>query len=149
MGHNASAARTALKLVELESLAGSPEEIATMLENEDHIEIIKGLSFIVWIVALNMSRQDSPCPVFKAIRESTDTAAKQGHNVETNYKVLGLLDAISGHGGSFYLQAYSLKEPYSVIIGLTTLFQSLVKSALGQEIVEVTDYLYQIIDESY
>lgn len=151
MGENASAAKSALKLVELNSQQVSSDdsaEMVEMFETLDHAEIIKGLCFAVSVVSSFLNGGESTAPVFKAIRNSIDTAFEEGHDVETNYKVLNLLDAISEPGGSFYLQVYSLKEPFDVILGLTNLFQTLVKTSLGKDVEEVTDYLSHLIDES-
>ena len=152
MGENASAAKSALRLVELNAQQVTEEasdEVLEILESQDHVELIKGLCFIVCVVSSFLSGGAPPAPVFHAIRMSMDVASEEGHDVKTNYKVLDLLDAVSELGGSFYLQAYSLKEPFEVILGLTTLFQTLVKTSLGKDIDEVTDYLTHMIDESF
>jgi hypothetical protein len=92
---------------------------------------------------------EKPSLVFDAIRKTTDEAAAEGYNADINYTVLNLLDATTGNGGSFYLQAYSLTEPFNVIFGLTSLFQSLVKKTLKKDIEEMTEYLHHYIDETY
>jgi hypothetical protein len=151
MGENASAAKSALKLVELNSRqvsSADTDEVIEIFNTQDSTEIIKGLCFAVTIVASILSGGESPLPILKAIRESIDAAHEQGNEVETNYKVLNLLDATAENGGSFYLQVYSLQEPFEVILGLTTLFQTLVKTSLGKDVEEVTDYLAHLIDES-
>lgn len=151
MGENASAAKSALKLVELNSRqvsASETNEIIEIFQTQDSTEIIKGLCFAVSAVASMLSGEASPLPMLKAIRESIDAAYEQGNEVTTNYQVLDLLDATTEGGGSFYLQVYSLTEPFDVILGLTTLFQTLVKISLGKDVEEVTDYLSHLIDGS-
>lgn len=151
MGENASAAKSALKLVELNAgqvSSADSDEIIEMFQTEDSTEIIKGLCFAVTVVASILSGGGPIAPMFEAIRNSIDMAAEEGHDVETNYKVLNLLDATSDNGASFYLQIYSLQEPFDIILGLTTLFQTLVKTSLGRDVEEVTDYLTHLIDES-
>jgi hypothetical protein len=151
MGENASAAKSALKLVELNSRqvsASETNEIIEIFQTQDSTEIIKGLCFAVSAVASMLSGEASPQPMLKAIRESIDAAYEQGNEVTTNYQVLDLLDATTEGGGSFYLQVYSLHEPFDVILGLTTLFQTLVKISLGKDVEEVTDYLSHLIDGS-
>lgn len=151
MGENASAAKSALKLVELNSRQVSStdsDEMVEIFQTQNSTEIIKGLCFAVTIVASILSGGESPLPILKAIRESIDSAYEQGHEVKTNYEVLNLLDATAENGGSFYLQVYSLHEPFDVILGLATLFQTLVKTSLGKDVEEVTEYLAHLIDES-
>jgi hypothetical protein len=151
MGENASAAKSALRLVELNAHQVSETasaEVVEILETNDPVELIKGLCYIISVVSTHLCGGASPAPIYQAIRTSMDVAAYEGHDVAVNYKVLDLLDAASGHGGSFYLQIYSLQEPFVVILGLTTLFQTLVKSSLRKDIEEVTDYLNYLIDET-
>lgn len=151
MGENASAAKSALKLVELNSrqvTSADSDEVIEIFNTQDSKEIIKGLCFAVTVVASILAGGESPSPVLKAIRESIDTASQQGNEVTTNYQVLNLLDATLENGGSFYLQIHSLREPFDVILGLTTLFQTLVKTSLGRDVEEVTDYLAHLINES-
>lgn len=150
-GENATAAKSALRLVELNSqqvTETASDEVLEILETQGHVELIKGLCYIVSVVSTFLSRGPSPTPVYEAIRASMDTAFDEGHDVATNYTVLNILDATTGHGGSFYLQIYALNEPLDVILGLTTLFQTLVKTSLGKDIEEVTDYLNHLIEES-
>lgn len=151
MGENASAAKSALKLVELnarEVSSADTAEVIEIFETQDPAEIIKGLCFAVTIIMSILSGGGSPSPVLKAIRESIDEASAQGNDVTTNYQVLNLLDATLENGGSFYLQINSLREPFDVIQGLTTLFQTLVQTSLGKDVEEVTDYLAHLIEES-
>lgn len=152
LGENASAAKSALTLVELNEMSNgtdtAPEELIEYMQSNDHVELIKGLCFMVCTVSSFLSGGETPAPIFKAIRKSMDVAHAEGHNVAINYKVLDLLDATLEHGGSFYLQIYSCKEPFDLIQGLTSLFHTLVKTSLGKEIEEVTDYLAYLIDES-
>lgn len=149
MGSDAKAAREALRLVELSGDSSDVDELLDALENQNHVELIKGLCFIVCLVSSFLGGGISPAPVFEAIRESTDKAAADGHDVETNYRVLDLLDATSSYGGSFYLQAYALKEPFNEILGLTTLFHTIVKKSLGKDVEEVAGYLNQYIDDTF
>jgi hypothetical protein len=151
MGENASAAKSALRLVELneqEATEATTSEMTELLVTHEPADIIKGLCYLVSVVAVSISGGEAPQLFYKAIRTSMDTAAAQGHDVSVNYKVLDLLDAASGHGGSFYLQIHSMQEPFEVILGLTTLFQTLVKNSLGKEIEEVTEYFAHLIDAS-
>lgn len=149
MGSDAKAAREALKLVELSTQSSEMDEMLDILETQDHVELIKGLCFVVCLVSSFLCGGVSPAPIFEAIRKSTEDAADQGHDVETNFKVLDLLDATTGHGGSFYLQAYALKEPFNEILGLATLFHSIVTNSLGKDVEEVAGYLNQYIDDTF
>lgn len=151
MGEDAKSARVALDIINQadEHSVESIEDMMDAFEDNDHIELIKGLCFIVCTVSSFLCGGSSPAPVFKAIRKSTNLAEEEGNEVTVNYKILDLLDATEGKGGSFYILAYSLKEPFEQINGLITLFQTLVQTTMNKDVEEVTHFLNQYIDEKF
>ena len=149
VGDDARTAREALRLVELNIQDSDISRNIQSLEIKEPVELIKGMCSMVALLSSVMNKGDSPAPLFKAVRASTERAAEEGHDMSANLIVLNILDALQGNGGSFYLQVYSLPNPEQTLLGLVTLFQSLSLDGIGKDVEEVTEKMSHILETTF
>lgn len=116
----------ALELIE-KSTEG-PNLVELVINTSTHQEraaLTKGM-FIAVRILFGTMHQEYDIPTLRAFMSSDAELEKlRGKDVSVDYKVIDLLDAIDGDGGSFYLQLHSIKEPIVVIVHLLLLFKKM------------------------
>lgn len=123
---NIGAVNGALKLIEKSTEGPNLVELVVNTStHQERAELTKGM-FIAVRILFRAMQQEYDIPTLHGFMSSEAELEKlRGKDASVDYKVIDLLKAIDGNGGSFYLQLHSIKEPIVVIVHLLLLFKKM------------------------